>query len=227
MLEGENQNPNPEDAPGDGEPGEGTSQSNQPAEPKIEVIDGKVTVDGKKFVPESDLIAAKESLKGEATKAQGAHEAAVNQLSLQVSEANQKLASANAALEEAQKARDAGATSDEEVARIKQEAETANTNANTAVTQAVDYRRKYIMAVYNIPADSDAGKKLMEKNMTELDSFEEALKAVAVNSGGGPGNYAIGAGGGGAAPVSDMDRAKSILENTPQRGVRNTPTNNQ
>ena len=212
----------PNDAPGN--KGENPQQppASQPNQPKIEVKEGMVLVDGKKYVKESDLIAAKESLQGQMEKSQQAHNEAVDKLSLQVSEANQKLAQANAALDEAKKARSAGAMSDEDLAKVKQEAEAAKTSAATATTSALDYRRKYIMAVYRIPADSDAGKKLAEKDMAQLDSFEEALKALSTGRG-GPGNYALDGGGGGATPVSAMDRAKALLANTPYRGVRNPP----
>jgi hypothetical protein len=83
------------------------------------------------------------------------------------------------------------------------------------------------MAVYNIPADSEPGKKLMEKDMTQLDSFEEALKALSANRR-GPGNYIVGGGNGSPDPVSSIDRAKQVLAATPVRGVRNpAPGNNQ
>ncbi len=226
---------NPNDAPGANDqppaqpPAVPPENTNPPAsppegEPKVEVKDGVVMVDGKKYVKESDLIAAKESLQGQLEKAQTAHNEAVDKLNLQVSDANQQLAQANAALEEAKKAREAGAASDEDVAKVKQEAEDAKANLTKAQTDALDYRRKYIMATYNIPADSEQGQKLKEKDMAQLDSFEEALKALSQQRG-GPGNYAVGGGGGGAAPQSDMDRAKALLANTPYRGVRNEPQN--
>lgn len=195
-----------------------------PAQPKVEVKDGVILVDGKKYVKESDLIAAKESLQGQLEKAQQTHNSAVDNLRLEVDAANKKVAQANAALEEAKQARASGDISAEELSRIKQEAETAKSSLAGANTSALDYRRKFIMAVYNIPADSDVGKKLMEKDMSQLESFEEALKALGTGRG-GPGNYAVGGGGGGATPLSSMDRAKALLANTPFRGVRNQPPN--
>ena len=78
------------------------------------------------------------------------------------------------------------------------------------------------MAAYNIPANSDTAKKLLEKDASQLDSFEEALKALSTGRG-GPGNYLLGGGGGGAAPVAELDRAKAVIANTPIRGTRNEP----
>lgn len=227
----------PNDAPGAGEqnpsatpatPPEGTnpSTSTPAAEPKVEVKDGVVTVDGKKYVKESDLIAAKESLQRQLNEAQQTHNEATEKLQLQVSEANQKVAQANAALEETKNARESGAASDEDVARARQEKEAAEAQVIQANDSALDYRRKYIMAVYSIHPDSEQGQKLMEKDMSQLDSFEEALKALSQNRG-GPGNYAIGGGGGGPAQPSEMDRAKALLQNTPFRGVRNEPQQGQ
>jgi len=193
-------------------------------EPKVEVKDGMVYVDGKKYVKDSDLIAAKESLQGQMETAQQTHNETVDKLNLQVSDAQQEVAKANAALEEAKKAQGEGATSAEEVARLKTEAETTKTSLETANTSALDYRRKYIMVAYNIAPDSETGQKLLEKDMPQLESFEEALKALATSRG-GPGNYVIGGGSGGAGPVSEMDRAKALIAATPVRGTRNEPPN--
>ena len=213
----------PQDAPG----GDGqtpttptTSESTPDTQPKVEIKDGVVMVDGKKYVKESDLIAAKGSLQGRLDEAQTAHSAAVDKLKLEVSEAHQAVAQANAALEEARKAGNTGGISEEEVSRIKSEAETAKAAAETANTSLLEMKRKLIMATYNITADSEAGRSLETKDSVQLDSFEEALKALATARG-GAGPYALGSGSGSAAPMSDHDRAMKILENTPVRGVRN------
>ena len=200
-----------------------TAAATTPAQPKVEVKDGVVLVDGKKFVAESDLIAAKKSLQGDIEKAQATHNEAVDKLRLQVDEANKNVATANAALEEAKKARESGATSaPADVAKVKQEADAAKADLTKANTAVLDLRRRLIMTAYNISPTSDIGKKLSEKSLEQLDSFEEALKAL--NTGrGGAGNYALGGGNGGAGEVSAMDRAKTILANTPVRGVRNAP----
>ncbi len=193
-----------------------------PAQPKVEIKDGVVTVDGKKYVKESDLIAAKESLKGDMEKAQAAHNEAVDKLRLDVDAAQKQVATANAALDEAKKARATGDISADEMSKVKQEADTAKAALATATASALDLRRKLVMATYQINPTSDVGKKLMEKDAAQLDSFEEAMKAISTSRS-GPGNYLVGGGGGGPAPVSNMERAKALLANTPYRGTRDVP----
>ena len=193
-------------------------------QPKVEFKDGALLVDGRKYVKESDLIAAKESLQGRLEEAQTAHNTAVDGLRLEVSQAQTEVAKANAALEEAKAAQVQGGISEEEVSRIKQESVDAKTKLSETEVKTLDYRRKYIMTAYNIPEGSDTAQRLVEKDMSQLDSFEEALKALSTGRG-GPGNYAIGGGGAGATPQTPMDRAKELIAGTPYRGVRNAPPN--
>jgi len=191
--------------------------------PKLELKDGAVLVDGKKHVPEHELIAAKKSLRGDLESAETAHLSEIEKIKTELSAAQTEIAKANAALETARKAQGTGAISAEEMAKVKAEADSAKSALTAASTTGLDYRRKYLMAVYNIPADSDVGKGLGQKTSSQLDSFEEALKALVGNKGAGPGGYAFGGGSGSAAPQSPMDRAKSVLAATPIRGVRNEP----
>lgn len=217
--------PNKEGASG-GNPPAGTPPASNPPAPKVEIKDGTVLIDGKKHVPEHELMATKKSLQADLESAKAAHTADLDKVRTELSAAQTDVAKANAALETLRKAQGTGATSAEEVARIKAEAETAKTALTAAQTSGLDYRRKYIMTVYNIPADSDSGKGLMQKNATQLDSFEEALKALVGNKGSGPGGYAFAGGGSGSAqPQAPIDRAKAILAVTPIRGVRNEPAN--
>ncbi len=195
-------------------------KSTSPVQPKFEVKDGAVLVDGKKYVRESDLIAAKESLTKQLESAQAIHNEAIDKLRLEVSAQQTEVAKANAALEEAKKARSAGDISVEELSKVKKEAEEAKTSLATVKAAGLDYRRKFLMVTYGISANSDVAKKLMEKDAVQLDSFEEALKALSTGRG-GPGNYAVGMGGGDTAPATAMDRARSIIAATPMRGVRN------
>jgi len=194
------------------------------AEPKVEVKDGKVLVDGKSYVKESDLMAAKESLTKQLETAQQTHNSAIDSLKLEVSAAQTEVAKANAALEEAKKARTSGDISAEDLSKAKQEAETAKTELTKAQTANLDYRRKYILIAYNIPPNSDVGKSLADKTPAQLDALEEALKALQVK-GSGPGNYAVGGGGSGTTPPTAMDRARDILSKTPYRGTRNEAPN--
>lgn len=184
---------------------------------KFEVKDGVMTVDGRKMVYESDLIAAKKSLEQGAEQAQTVHNTAIDNAKVELSEANQQLAAANAKLQDSEKARESGATSEEEVTRIKTDLEAATGRVGQLTTAALEFRRALLALQYQIPAD-----QLSEKDLTQLDSFEEALKAVATSRG-GPGNYATGGQGAGAVPQTNMDRAASILNATPVVGVRNPP----
>lgn len=186
--------------------------------PKFEQKDGVMTVDGRKVVHESDLIATKKSSEGAAEQAQAVHNEAIDKARLELSEAQQREASLNAKLQEAEKARDAGATPDKDVVGIKEELESAKSRIETLskeVGESLEMRRAYLALQYSIPVD-----KLSDKNKEQLDSFEEALKAVATSRGGGPGPYAIGGGGGDSKPPTDMERAEQILASTPVRGVR-------
>ena len=66
-------------------------------------------------------------------------------------------------------------------------------------------------------------EQLASKTPAQLDAFEEALKALATSRG-GPGPYATGAGGSGTQPLSDMERARRVLDATAIRGTRTANT---
>jgi len=100
------------------------------------------------------------------------------------------------------------------VSRIKQEAASAKTaieQANSRVVEEV--KRNIILA----SAGAVTQEQLDGKTLEQLDSFEEALKALSQSR--GIGNYAVGPSGGGTGPVSNMERAAALLANTPYRGV--------
>jgi len=188
---------------------------------KVEVKDGRVIVDGKKFVAESDLIAAKNSLEGKLTQQQTAHEAAIDAAKLEVSSAQQTIAQLNAKITENEEARKSGAVTDTEAASVKQELEAAK-NSIVALTaeanRALELRRANMVLQYGVAPDT-----IKDKDMKALDSFEEAIKAVSTARGGGVGPYAVGGGTGEAAPTTPMERAARVLESTPVRGIRNAP----
>lgn len=185
--------------------------------PKFEMKEGKMVVDGKSVVLESDLIASKKSLEAAAEQAQTVHNDAIDKAKLDLSESQTAVAAANAKIQELEKARDSGATTVEDVAKVKQDLEAANSRAGTAEGRSLELRRALLALQYQIPAE-----QLQAKDMTQLDSFEEALKALATTRG-GAGPYAIGGGAGGDAPKTEEERALAILANTPYRGVRNVP----
>jgi len=185
--------------------------------PKFELKEGKMLVDGKSVVLESDLIASKKSLESAAEQAQTVHNDAIDKAKLGLSESQTAVAAANAKIQELEKARTTGAVSVEDTAKSKQDLEAAISRAETAETKSLELRRAHLALQYQIPAE-----QLQTKDMTQLDSFEEALKALATTRG-GAGPYAIGGGAGGDAPKTPMDRATAILEATPVRGTRNAP----
>ena len=186
---------------------------------KVEVKDGRVVVDGKKFVAESDLIAAKESLKGQMQTQQTAHETAIDAAKLAASEGQKQIATLNAKITENEEARATGAVTTEEAARVKQDLETAKGSIETLSTSALELRRANLVLQYGVVPDT-----IKEKTMSQLDAFEEALKAVSTARGGGVGPYATGGGTGEAAPQTAIERAAKVLENTPVRGTRNEPS---
>lgn len=204
-------------APSSDKPGDVTPPPSKDGTPKLEMKDGGMVVGGRKVVYESDLIAAKESLSGASDKAQVVHNDAMDKAKLSLSEAQQQLAASNAKNKELTDAQGVGATSVEEVARIKQEAVTAKSSAESSGNKVLELRRANIVLQYQIPAE-----QLKEKTLEQLDSFAEALKAVAGIKG-GVGPYAVGGGGGQAVPRTETERALALLEATPIRGTRNDP----
>jgi len=196
----------------------GGNTGQAPATPSVEIRDGATYLDGKKMVPESDLIATKKGLEKQLETAQANHTQAIDAKMLELSGEQQKAADLNAQLQEAIKnAPGEGATS-EEVARIKTELTEANNLVETLKAdagKALELRRALMALQYNVSVES-----LADKDMQALDSFEEALKVVTTSRGRGPGNYAVGGGGTEAAPMTDLDRAKQLIASTPQRGVR-------
>ncbi len=184
---------------------------------KLEVKDGRVIVEGKKFVAEADLIAAKNSLQGKLTQQQTAHETAIDAAKLEVSDAQKTIASLNAKITTNEQARESGAVTDEDAAKVKLELETTKSSLETAVQSSLELRRANMILRYGVAEDT-----IKEKNITELDAFEEALKAVSTAKG-GVGNYAVGGGSAAAVPKTNIDRAKDVLAATPVRGVRNAP----
>ena len=185
---------------------------------KVEIKEGKVEVDGKKFVPESQLIAAKKSLEGQITTQQTAHETAIDAAKLEASEGQKQIATLNAKITENEQARKTGAVTDEDAAKTKQELETAKSSIETLTNSSLETRRALLVLQYGVTADS-----IKDKSLPELASFEEAIKAVSTARGGGVGPYATGGGTGEAAPQTNIERAAKVLENTPVRGVRNEP----
>lgn len=208
----------------DPEPGTGTGASgSDPSQngkaPKFELKDGAHFIDGRKVVYESDLIAAKKSLEGQLTQQQTAHSLAIDTAKLEVSDAQKQIAQLNARLTETQQARETGAASDTDVARVRQELETAKSGLESASKQILELRRANIILASKGMVSAE---QLKDKTLPQLDAFEEVLKTLAPR--GSPGPYATGSGSGSAAPETPMERATRILATTPVRGTRTAET---
>ena len=160
-----------------------------------------------KMVPESDLLAIKASRESLQTQFDGLKE----QTRTQVSELGVRLAAAEAKAAESEEHATKLTTAEEELKTTKAALEAAQTSGEGHRAKALEYRRTLIAASFNVPADT-----MKEKTMEQLDSFEEALKAVGgIAKGTG---YAAG-GGGGAAPAPElpMDRARRIIQETEEK----------
>lgn len=211
---------NPPGAASTGEPEPQTTPSVEPTTPPVlEVKDGVMTVDGKKVVHESDLIAAKRSLEQKLEEQQTIHNTAIDKAKVDLSEAQQAVAAANAKVQTLEQASTTGAVSEEDAARSKQELDAAKGSAEQATAKALELRRQNILLK---SGGAVTAEQLEGKTEEQLDSFEEALKALAQSR--GIGNYATGGTGAGAAPQTEMERATKVLESTPTRGTRTAET---
>ncbi len=189
---------------------------------KVEVKDGKVLVDGKAFVAESHLIAAKHSLEVKMEQAQTVHNTAIDAARLEQSAAQTQIAQLNAKITENEQAIKSGTVSDVEAANVKQELEASKASIELLKVdsvKALEYRRALLVVQYGVAADT-----IKEKTVAQLDAFEEALKAVSTTRG-SVGAYAIGGGGADAAPQTNMERASKLLESTSVRGTRTAELN--
>jgi hypothetical protein len=190
-----------------------------PVAQKFEVKDGAMFVDGKKVTYESDLIATKKSLEQRLEQAQTVHNTAIDKAKIDLSEAQSKLAATNAKVQELETAqKKAVAASPEDAAKQAKAIQDAQTAATQAKQETLSLRIKNITLAYPGQVTEE---QLKSKTPEQLAAFEEALKAVA-SSRGGLGPYATlgGGAGGGTGPLTEMDRAKALLAQTPYRGVR-------
>jgi len=168
-----------------------------------------------RYAKESDLLAVKGSreaadarVKEIETSSQAEAEARKAELTTantNLDTARQQLLQAEAKAEELEKKVGDGTSSAEELAKVKQELETAVKSGESLSNKVIEYRRQIMVATYGIPADS-----VKDKTLEQLDSYEEALKAVLASK--GLGNFAAGVGtGGGTTPEKPLDRARRII----------------
>ena len=144
-----------------------------------------------KMVPESDVMAVKEGARKELEGTKTAHTAEMNIAKGEMSTAQNKLYAAEARVTELEGKLTETTNSAEELAKVKGDLVTAQGAVKGLEDKALEYRRRDLVTTYGIPADT-----VNEKTIAQLDSYEEALKAV--HTAKGVGNYAIGSGGGGA-----------------------------
>lgn len=151
-----------------------------------------------RYAKESDLLAVKgsqEAAEKRAKEAEGTKEAEVKAATDNLESTRQEVLKAEAKITSLEEKVKEGAGSTEELAKVKQDLETAKKGGEELTGKALEYRRQVIISTYGIPADT-----VNEKTMEELDYYEEALKAVIATK--GIGNYAIGGGGGGGPDLS-------------------------
>lgn len=169
--------------------------------------------DGKKYVPESDLMALKSNHEKAISDTQNAHSTSIDGLRVQLSTAQQEIAKRDAKLKELQDASKTGAFSAEDKARLESELNTTKTTLESVNKSALEYRKQLLTAKY--PTIEPA--KLEGKTAVQLDALEEALSAVGAAR--GAGNYALSGGaGGGAIPQTAEQRAQKVLSEAAEKG---------
>ena len=182
--------------------------------------DNRLLLNGREVVFTSDLIAAKKSLEGQLAQQQTVHGEAMDKAKLDLSDAQKQIAQLNARLTESEQARQSGAAAAEEAARVKQELEAAKSGQEQAVSRVLELRRaNIVLASRGVVTEA----QLKDRTLSQLDAFEEALKALA-SARSSPGSYATGSGLGSAATETPMERAARVLATTPVRGTRTAET---
>lgn len=188
---------------------------------KVDEKDGTVTIgegDGAvRYVKESDLLALKEGRKSKEEVAVEVQAAAVAATAAATAEANTKLETEHQKVLEAETKVSGleekiakGGVSETELAGLKTELATAKSSGEELGNKFLTMKGALIVATYGVPQATVEGKTI-----AELDSFDAALKAVVGMK--GVGNYAIGAGGGGASPLenkSPMELAQMAYSET-------------
>jgi Asp-tRNA(Asn)/Glu-tRNA(Gln) amidotransferase B subunit len=148
-----------------------------------------------RYVKESDLLAIKgsrEATEKRVKDAEATHAASLESVKNEAESTRQKvlLAEAKVSNLEEQIAKDGNSKA--ELEKLKIELVAAKKSGEELGSKALEYRRAVIVTTYGIPVAT-----VEKKTMTELDHFEEALKAVLGK--GGVGNYAAGGGSGGVS----------------------------
>jgi seryl-tRNA synthetase len=159
-----------------------------------------------RYVKESDLLAIKESRDAlqkkydEASKNQNTNNTESLEKLAQANEAKNK---AEAEVERLSDEIKKHTGTQEELEKLKTQLETAQKSGEEQGNKLLELTREKIVNTYKVPQET-----VSEKNLEQLATFEEALKAVTAGAGG---NFAFGGGGGGGQNLegkSPMDLAR-------------------
>ncbi len=154
------------------------------------IKDGESSI---RYVKESDLLAVKGSRKSAeevAKEVESVRATVLTESKASVDSALQRALQAEARVSSLQEQIDKGVGTAAQVTELERQLATAKTSSEETGNRLLGLRRELIVKSYNVPVAT-----VEKKNLSELDTFEEALKAV-IGSG-GAGNYAFGGGGGG------------------------------
>ena len=156
-----------------------------------------------RYAKESDLLTIKGSrddLQVKLAAAEAARGTATTEADTKIAEANQQKLQAEAKAESLTEEIKKHTGTAEELVSLKAQLATAQQSGEEQGNKLLELRRTFITNTYKVPPATVA-----EKTLTQLDVFEEALKAVGAGTGG---NYAFGGAGGGANALE----GKSPLE---------------
>ncbi len=170
--------------------------------------------DAVKYVKETDLLTAKESLAGVQTKLDAADKTqstAVTEAETKAETARQVTIKVEADVERLTDEIKAAGDNKEKVTSLTTERDTAIEAGKTTATALLELRREVIVTSYGVPKETVA-----EKTLDELKTFEEALKSVGVLK--SAGNLAIGGDSGSGASalegVPPMELARRAYESS-------------
>lgn len=150
-----------------------------------------------RYVKESDLLAVKgsrEGLERAARDAEAAHATNLKEANDKVEAEHQNTLKAEARVSSLEEQIASGSADVGELARLKQELEAAKEAEKGSATKLLELKRTHIVGAYGVPVAT-----VENKSLPELETFEEALKAVMGQK--GIGNYAAGGTGGGTNPL--------------------------
>lgn len=173
--------------------------------------DGSISIkDGEKevrYAKESDLLAVKgraEAAESQLSEQKATWNSTEDSYKSQVTEHHDARLRAEVRSTELEEQLKQATAAQEELQRVKQDLEKQKIDLGSLSDRALGYRRQLLVATFNIAEDT-----VKDKTMAQLDSYEEALRALKAS--GGFGGYATTPGSAGAKPETPIDRAKRIV----------------